>query len=93
MNSCSLEQQIRELQEQLLAARGGQETEAASASAAAASAAAALAGSKQLQNELQEARSRVKYLESAVSGHVTRLEAQAAELAGINFCSIPEQPV
>jgi hypothetical protein len=63
---------LNRLQEQLNAALESQRDEAA----------AALASSKCIQNELQAARDRIKYLESAVSGHVTRLEAQAAELVG-----------
>ena len=63
---------LNRLQVQLNAALESQRDEAA----------AALASNKCIQNELQAARDRIKYLESAVSGHVTRLEAQATELVG-----------
>lgn len=66
---------LHRLQEQLNASQEKQLVEAAAATAA-------VANNKLIQNELQAARDRIKYLESAVSGHVTRLEAQAKELSG-----------
>ncbi len=65
------------MQEQLSEAQENQRVEAASA-------AAALTSSKCIQSELQAARDRIKYLENAISGHVTRLQAQDTELSGAN---------
>ena len=45
----------------------------------------ALANCKQAEVDLHAARDRVKYLEIAISGHVTRLEAQATELSGTDY--------
>ncbi len=74
---------LRQLQEQLLAA---QESQSVGASASA----AAFADNKRIQSELQSARDRIKFLESAVSGHVARLESQAAELSGFKHPYLPE---
>ena len=66
---------VHHLQQQLIAAQESQRLEAAAA-------AEALASNKCVKEELQVARDRIKYLESAISGHVTRLEAQTTELSG-----------
>jgi hypothetical protein len=66
---------LSQLKEQLLAAQESQSVEASAV-------AAALESNKLVQSELQAARDRIKYLETAVSGHVTRLQSQAIELSG-----------
>ena len=66
---------LHQLREQLLAAQERQSVEASAV-------AAALESNKLVQSELQAARDRIKYLETAISGHVTRLQSQAIELSG-----------
>ena len=71
---------LHQLREQLLAAQESQSVEASAS-------AAALEYNKLIQGELQAARDRIKYLETAISGHVTRLQSQAIELSGSQHSS------
>jgi hypothetical protein len=75
VNSAASTSALRQLQEELLAAQNNQKLEAAAAEAAS-------AGQRQVQIELHTARDRIKYLETAISGHVSRLESQAEQLSG-----------
>lgn len=69
---------VHQLQKQLIVAQEKQHLEEIAT-------ANALANCKQAEVDLHAARDRVKYLEIAISGHVTRLEAQATELSGTDY--------